>query len=348
MRKLLIPIMLIMTAYLAGCSGDNGNGPVPPPVKPPRLVADSTVAAPDMNNADDPVWNSVDSVNIEIGGSPTLYGYDSKLGKINVNMKAIRKDGNLFIKARWRDGSPNLLGNHIRKSDTAVTIDWEHNIYEGEDRFFILFDAGNNGTEKADCATMCHTPVMKTTGGGNADAWKWSSTRTFPGKMAEDEWWTSSASSEDAYLTGTTLWVYTNNWNPTTDAPAKMHHDTTDFDDPFLFVDDAVNMDRTGPPWPTGFRMPGYVIDTTIYKSADRTNKSKWDVRAIGKQDSTTVPYQWIVVFSRALNTTHNDDVNLAGLDSVQVTIAGANNYTLDYSNQQHSGSKPFYIILKP
>ncbi len=72
---------------------------------------------------------------------------------------------------------------------------------EGEDKFFILFDAGDNGTEKANCATMCHATDMTTTGGGHVDVWNWKSTTTAPARLADDEWMSGdSANSFGRYV----------------------------------------------------------------------------------------------------------------------------------------------------
>lgn len=346
MKKLLIPfIILILSVYLIGCGDDKGSNPTTPTTKPPRLIVDTTVTAPTMSGVDEAVWNMVDSAKVVIGRKVNKSWYDGSIGD-TVIMKAIKKADTLYIRAHWRDGSVKLWGNYIRKADTAHgNMDWEHVVTEGDNKFFILFDGQDNGTEKANCATMCHeaSNTMITSGGGHVDVWNWKSTTSFPGKLADDEWWGSAGRYQDYIAVNT--YMYSTNWDDLQIAPLVMHRDTLDFQGTFLFTIDTVDMDKFLA-WPVGFKMPGYIIDSTLYKSPTLSNSSRWDVMTVAEFDSTAAPYTWTVVFRRALNT-HTDDVNLTDLDSVQVTIAAAHNHTSAYE-PEHSGSAPFYIILKP
>jgi hypothetical protein len=352
MKKLMIFIFILLAITLSGCGGDDGGTKPPPPPTPPiRLVVDTTVTAPTLSGVDEAVWSLIDSVNVEVGGVPSKYGFDDGIGKINVVMKAIKISDTLYIRARWRDNTASIWGNAIKKSQYAYA--WEHVTYDGgEDELMLLFDAGDNGTEKADCATMCHATSMSTTGGGHADCWKWKSTTTYPGKMGEDEYWSSTGRELDATVND---YVYRGNWDGNASTPDFMHVDTFAFTGPFLYVDDTTDMNNLLN-WPSdpGYVMPGYFIDSTIYKSPTRTNNSRWDIRAVAKYDSTAggTPYYWTVVMARALNTTHTaDDADLSGVDSVQVTMAISDAFMKDDlvpGATVHSGSKPFYIILKP
>jgi hypothetical protein len=351
MKKLMIFIFILLAITLSGCGGDDGGTKPPPsPTPPVRIVVDTTVTAPTLSDVDEAVWNLIDSVNVEIGGVPSKYGFDAGIGKVNVAMKAIKKGDILYIRARWNDNTANLWGNAIKQ--TTLDKTWEHLTYSGgEDELMLLFDAGDNGTEKADCATMCHATLMNTTGGGRADCWKWKSTTTYPGKMGEDEYWSSTGRHLDATINA---YVYKTNWDANTATPDFMHVNDTAFHSPFLYIDDTTNMDNANIHWPTGYMMPGYIIDSTIYYSPTRTNNSRWDIRAVAKYDSTAggAPYYWTVVMARALNTGHaTDDADFSGVDSVQVTMAISDAFMNDAlvpTAKVHSGSKPFYIILKP
>jgi hypothetical protein len=169
--------------------------------------------------------------------------------------------------------------------------------------------------------------------------------------MAEDEYWSGTGRNLDMTIN---VYVYKTNWNGLSSIPYVMHTDTFAFAGPFLYIEDTVHMDNANIDWPAGYVMPGYYIDSTIYKSPTRTSNSRWDVQAIAKYDSTAggAPYYWTVVMARALNTAHtSDDVNLTDADSVQVTMAISDafmNDALAPGATVHSGSKPFYIILKP
>lgn len=344
MKKIRFPLIVILIAIFAGCGGDNGNGPNGNGngIEPVRLVVDTLVTAPTLTDVNESVWYNVNSVEVEIGGSST-YGVNPSLGRQNVMIKAIRKLDTLYIWVRWRDPDARLWANYIRKS--APQYVWEHVTSEGQDVFSIIFDVRDNGTEGADCASMCHTTSMKTTGGGHADVWKWMSTATSPGKMAEDQWWDATGTDQDATIN---LYVYRSNYSQA--LPSYMHPDTTEFQGPFLYISEEVEFDNLGIDWPTTYKMPGYRIDSTIFHSPIRGSTSLNDVKAISEFDNTgsqQSDYLWTVVFARALNTGHSDDINLAGVDSLQVTVAATHNYN-PVTKPQHSGSRPFWLILKP
>ncbi len=55
--------------------------------------------------------------------------------------------------------------------------------------------------------------------------------------------------------------------------------------------------------WKTGAIVSGYLIDSTIYDSADRSASSRWDVRTASKYDSVSTPHTWSVVFARSFFT---------------------------------------------
>jgi hypothetical protein len=344
MKRFLIPIILSFILGFVGCGGDDdsgtdgGNGQVTPP---PRLVVDTTAAAPPMTDVNTG-WTNVDSVLVEIGGDPDNYGYNTNLQKQNVIVKAIKKLDTLYIRVKWHDpAGADTMANRFRK--TAQENVWEYGNLVGQDMFFILFDVQDNGDEGADCATMCHATIMMTTGGGHADAWKWMSTATRPGKMADDMWFSSTGTAEDMALT-----KRVHRSNNFFNLPKYMHEDTI-VEISVLYIEDTLpflNDYFLPSPWPEGWIIPGYYIDSAIYVSSDRNDESLNNVRAISEFDE--VNEDWTVVFSRALNTGKSDDVNLAVLDSIQVTMAATNKHQESdiIPKPEHSGSKPFWIIL--
>jgi hypothetical protein len=346
MKKLLVLTAVLTASAFIGCGDDDkGTTPTPTPADP-RLIVNTTAATPSMDSVDFPVWNQVtDSALVEIGASST-YGIDD-VAADTVVMKAIKKGDSVYIYARWKDNKANLWGNFLRKK--SATYEWERIIYAayqgGEDKFFIMFDGGNNGTEKANCAAMCHTTYMQPTV-GDVDVWNWKSSSTNYAKLADDEWWTADSGCADD-KTWPNMEAYYTNWVSGPQMPANMHKDDTAFHGAILYRSDAVvfNKDK---PWQTGDLMPGYVIDSTVYSSPARYNSSLWDVRTISKYDSSSAPYTWTVVFSRRLYTGNDDDVDLSLPDSIQISVAAASNYTEESDGWNHSGSKPFYLILKP
>lgn len=351
MKKLLFPLLISLGLLFAGCGDDNGtDGNGNGPVGPVRVVVDTTVTKPTFTDVNEAVWSNVAGTNIEIGGS-TTYGVDPNLTKQNVLFKAIKKSDTLYLWVRWYDGSANIWGDYLIKS--SIEYEWSTDTYSGEDKFLIVFDGQNNGDERADCASMCHATEHYTTGGGFVDVWAWFSTRSARAFMAGDAYWKNEADTiwDTAFTHGSTINDYIWRDNHSGYYPEYMHVDTFDFEGPYFYLEDAIVF-KIIMDWPTGYKMPGYVIDTNIYTKSVR--HSRCDVNAISEFDSSgTSPaeYTWTVAFKRALNTGNNDDVNMANLDSIQATIAATHNvykFPAPITPIPHSGSKPFWLILKP
>jgi len=345
MKKIFIPIFALLLVLFVACSDsdDNGtNGNEEPEVV--RVVAD-TLAQPSTSDVN-VGWAGVDSTEVEIGGSQT-YGVNPNLSNQDVILSAVVRDNTLYLRAKWHDATANIWGNYLRNLNDDGTGNFEQNVFEGEDMFFVLFGGANNGTERADCATMCHVTEHHTTGGGNADVWKWMATRTAPGLLAEDEFWGASGRDLDAIQVNT--YVYRTNWDGNFSQPKWMHSTGTAYTEPYLYLSDTAN-EYMPLGWTYNARIPGYGIDGGIHDALSRTMSSRWDVIAISEFDSTGADmsaWTWTVVFARALNTGHADDIDLSAMDSVQVTIAATHNDP-ESSTPAHSGSEPFWLILNP
>jgi len=325
MKKLIWPLLALLAIWGASCSSDdNGtNGGDGDSTTVVRLVADNQAVKPSMTNANDPVWFTVDSAEVEIGGT-AVYGINPNLGKQDVTLRAIKASDTLYLWAKWHDATANIWGGYIRKS--PLEYNWDSATFTYDDQFFVLLDKDNDG-------------VLT----GPMDVWNWLSTKTAPGFMAQDENWDGLTHSLDAAQPN--MYVYRRNWLNFEQKPKWMHTDSSEYTAPVLYLEDTTEIDILMD-WPTGFKLPGYATDSTIHSSPDRGLSSLHDVTSISKYDSTGADqtnYTWTVVFARALNTTHVDDVNLAGLDSIQVRIEATHN-----GSDDHSGSAPFYIILNP
>lgn len=356
MKKLLFPFCFIIGCLVVGCgekenpiNGDNGEE-----TEVPRVVADTLMPAPSTIAANDGIWANVDSTIVEIGFS-SEYGQNSQMIKDTVLMKVILKSDMLYIWVRWKDPTPDIWGNYSLKS-TGTGL-WQHIVSAdgngGEDAFMIIFDAGDNGTEGADCSSMCHVEdnKMATTGGGHADAWCWKAARLAPANLAEDNWWTGVGNYLDPRAQLNPQLPYQENWITQLAWPRWMHPDDTAFAGPYLYVEDAVAYDPSpfiGWDSAAGYKMPGHLIDSTIHSMATRDDR--WDVLAASVYDSLISPHYWIVVFSRTLAPPTSNDVDFRELDSIQVTIAASNEHTFaeDPGWREHSGSVPFYIIFNP
>jgi hypothetical protein len=331
MRKLLVPIMLILAVFFVSCSKDDDGGTTPPPApKVERVVVDTLAVAPLLTSVDEATWTNVDSCLVTIGGSPTLYGRDAVLGEQEMTVKAIKKSDTLYMLVRWHDYVAHVWADNFSKINGQEC--WEHVTSAGQDIFEINLYAPDTSSDS-----------------GSYDIWAWMATTTAPGRMAEDRWKTTLDSIIDP-----TINYYVYKVNPfetgACNLPALMPKDSTDFIGPYMYKEDTVDYDATIS-WPDGSKIPGYFIDTTIFNLATRNLYSRWDVKAISNFDSlqaSVSDYTWTVVFARALNTQHNEDVDLSGLDSVKISFIADNKYDPTAISNDYSGSAPFWLILKP
>lgn len=311
--KVSMPLAaLVIVAF--GCSDDEVTvGPAPS-----GLIATAVNSAPIVDGAMDAVWSSAPEHKVVAGAD---INYQNGYGPLTVSMRAATFNNMLYIYAEWTDPSAS---EDIRKkmwSNNGST--WVKGPGD-EDRFFIMFDAGDNGTEGSDCATMCHQPgpdLMATTGGGHVDVWHWKSARTNPGGCADDKWWDGTGRGSDA-KNGS---MYADNIENVggVDRPMFMHSTGTAYTGDFLFEADKVAFDPNLD-W-TGKKIPFYVIDPSA-------TGSRWDVKATGVYSAG----KWTLELARAFNTGNVDDVVL-GVGVIEITVA-----ITDNSGGTHSGSAPF------
>lgn len=322
MSKQLLSILSIFTILafvMVGCGDDDTTtGPTTA-----GLQVSAAASAPTVDGTIDAVWSNATAYNVTVGSNATNA---NAFGSIPVMMKAVTFNNRLYMLAQWDDASTT---ESVSKKKWAFSGGTWSKAAQDEDRFFVMFDVGNNGTEGANCATMCHQPSagsMATTGGGNVDVWHWKAARTNPAGVVDDKWWSAAGRGSDA-KTGS---AYTDNMQlvGSTEYPSMMHATlTTSYTGDFLFNADATAFDSTLD-W-TGATIPYYTIDPTA-------TGSRWEVSAKGVYNAGT----WTLEMSRALNTGNADDVVL-GTGSVSITIA-----VTDNSGGDHSGSAPFNLIF--
>ncbi len=353
MRKLFVFSAAALTLYLAGCGGDGGtNGGGGDDYEQENLLVYESGTAPSITDVNDPLWASADSVGVRIGFDES-YGVNPNMVDDTLILKAIKTTDRIYVRARWKDATQDIRGNFSRR---LISGNWEFINYAdgggGEDALFMIFDAGNNGTEKADCASMCHAVAngMATTGGGNADSWSWKSATTNLARLAEDSWLKNTGLFADAPELGDKS-LYTKNWPESApDQPLWMHTDTTTFEGLTLYVEDTVvyhNIIGDGG-WQTGDRVPGNIIDTSV--KLDSPLQGRYEVEVMTGYSGG----YYTLVMTRLLTTTKSsgesrNDVNLADLDSIQVTMAISNRHTAasdDATWREHSGSIPFYLVF--
>ncbi len=360
MLGLALAAMIAMGFGGAGCS-DPGSTVIEAPTIAGRVVVQDVSHQPPMDNPRSKMWDSVTTSVITLG---TDSSHTDFFGEASVYLKAVRFGGRLYLRAEWgdltRSVEPNGIVHYIvistdtltHLTDTArfwtqnpsylvVITPGDTTIYRhDEDRMALMWDQGDNGTEKADCATMCHAADnrstlghrMYTTGGGHVDVWHWQAATSDPVLLAADEYWDFEGRKVD----DNAVPIITSNYDPVAEVPYFSHRDTTSFIGTNLFSDSTVAF-RDSLNWPNGYVMPGYIL----YPAA---SGSIADVGAFSTYNTAYGTGRWIVVMSRALTTGNADDVDLGAIapgDSVMVTLALMNN-----ADRVHSGSKPFYFIF--
>ncbi|MDD4052336.1 MAG: hypothetical protein PHR28_10630, partial [candidate division Zixibacteria bacterium] len=161
-----------------------------------RVIVASMTHEPPMDEPRNAIWDSVTTGAITVGGDSLDASF---VGPVYI--KAIKAGGRLYLRAVWTDDGRSIRPNGIVHVMTIVedttttphhsdtTTAWVQNpsyaivtttdglvLYQyDQDRLAIMWNMGDNGEEKADCASMCHasgdvSPMghrMYTTGGGN-------------------------------------------------------------------------------------------------------------------------------------------------------------------------------------
>jgi len=352
-----------MAFMFFGCEDPGSYGQVEPLIYD-RVLVHSSATAPAMDNTRDPLWN--DAKTTAIFASDSAFA-DSipVIDSLPIYIKAIKTSDYLYLRVRWGENAvinyrsysvwPNPMIFNISVNNSGDTSRyWTRRptqtiytdtlltdtqiVWHDQDRFAVIWNTGDNGSEGADCRTMCHAVAdttltgdrMYTSGGGHADVWHWQAATTDPVFLAEDEYWSPEGRNPDAYAQP----IFDVNYDTVNFLPISMNEDSTQRKKPFLHLDDAIPFDSNYS-WTNLDSIPGYVVN-------DNATGSIADVNAYSSYSRTDG--SWMVVMRRRLNTGNPDDLNLSSIqpgDSVMVTMAFMNNAT-----SVHHGSRPFYIVF--
>jgi hypothetical protein len=354
-RKWLIlagfALFLIVAVMSSSCSKDKG---VINTSAKDTLYVKSVSTSPDTADIiNDPVWDEAEEFSIRIGESKD-YTNDLKLGVVRT--KAVADTAYIYMRFYWLDSTMSVRPGYWTHEMSTNCDVWTQNTdtnctkepdalnprWENEDVLGLLIDMGNNGVEKANCATTCHSVADTsdigyqhyTTGDGNIDAWVWRAGRSNPLGLADDQCWGPKGQThrEDSY----TEEPYLKNRVGSTDPgePKWMHRTGPTFADPFLFASDTVMLDMTLN-WQPRDGVPGYVLNN----SWNTGNTSRYDIKAKSLYDDQFK--RWTIVMWRRLTTPYTtEDVNFKdGRKEFQATLAITNHAFI-----RHSGSKPFTI----
>ena len=338
---------LILT-FAWGCSDDD-----PPVVTDPDqdltvVYVTSELDTSDLINND--VWDDIDESFIRIGESET---YTNQFGLGIVRARAVADPENVYIRLNWSDDSQSIRPGFWNFFEEGQI--WRQNVdstgfqvtnalnprWANDDQIALIIDNGNNGSEGANCALMCHAEEdsMWIGGGGTVDVWIWRAGRTNPLGLADDMIWGTDRREFDDFSQNRASWRR-NAVSPDEEftEPAWMHLDGPDYMGDYLFTEDTIQMDFTGQQynWQAWDGVPGFVLERYL-KPSEAAQTSRYDVHAKAEYDG--LADIWTVVLWRKLNTGNEDDITFSQGTSYSVSLA-----IMDHTDQFHSGSRVFTL----
>jgi len=317
-HKLVLFTILSLTValFMGACADeDEDNG-----VDFDGLVVASVATGPTIDGSVDAVWSNATEHVVTVGESAD---YSNEFGAIDVSMKALQDGEYVYILATWADATENV----DKKLWTYSAGAWSQS--GNEDRMFLMWDTGTNGTEGADCSSMCHVGdgQMYTTGGGWVDVWHWKGHRTNPLGHADDKYFNDVIGDDGGrHGDSKTIGFYSNNKEndlpkysgPITDGHYIIIPEGGDETSLTAFTDADTTID-----------IPGYILN-------ENADGSRADVQAKGVWNNG----KWTLELKRLLSTGHSDDdASFVEGETIQVTIA-----ITDDSGGSHSGASPFNV----
>ncbi|MFQ5639483.1 MAG: ethylbenzene dehydrogenase-related protein, partial [bacterium] len=261
-------------------------------------------------------------------GTPTLDGVaspgewtsDMITTSKGLTIKSMIDENNLYVLATWMDATST---ENVAKNQWSFDgASWSQS--GDEDRVGIIWDMGQNGAEGANCASMCHFPIMNTAT-GKVDVWHWKAARTNPLGFADDKHWLTDGRHGDAGSgidsKNSPMGSGFPSFMGAQDPGANLDFLLGDLDalngfDPFGVIagtaDTTVAFDSTAV-FATGAVIPGRILSLPTGNRAS--------VRSAGKYDNG----MWTVEFSRPL-VSDADDFEVVPGGSVEFTTEIFNN----------------------
>ncbi len=322
--RFIAVLALGLSLTFIGCSESTTESEPDPEVT--SLVSAAVTSTPTLDGVgDDAAWNSAAAFLVTVGESAI---YANAFGQVDVTLKSVHTSTDVYILASWTD--PSGTESVDKNQWTYSGGSWGKS--GNEDRLFFLFDAGDNGTEGADCATMCHGGEMYTTGGGHADVWHWKGARSAPVGCADDKWWDGNGRGSDSK----TVSAYSDNIQTLGDgSDAPLYSGPITTDEHFIIVPTGETAETYCTLFDTTATTgvyPGYILD-------QNRDGSRFDDVAAASTYSNGV---WTVELKRALNTGHSDDVAFAIGNTYQFSMA-----VTDNSGGSHSGAGVFDLTIE-
>jgi hypothetical protein len=374
-------VLALAAILITGCEDPGSYGEVKP-VIPDRVVVFNTTAEPPSDNPRDPIWDEVPRYGITVGDPDSAFTHDfgkfrvilqaiKSPSRLYLRVEWLDPDMDTIPEYLFRsrqigrintiDIGPPLVTDTVYDyfwlkrtafsadstgidvdNDTIIDYYLVDNTGYDQDRFAIMWDVGDNGTEAANCALMCHAPGdtsilghrMYTNGGGHVDVWHWQVATSDPLQKARDEYWSGLGREFDQYVSPLAF----KNVDTVATKPLFVHRDTTAFNGAYLHSTDAreYTAAEDSIDWPIGFEVPGFILNDQAAGSIADVSSFSMYFKNIG--------IRYVVLLSRDMQSNIIDDIDFTGVmpgDSVMATIAVMNN-----ASQLHSGSAPFYIVF--
>ena len=282
-----------------------------------------TVTAQRVNEAptglDDPVWHSVQAVDVPFEGKERFADQT-----VSVITKAVYTQNQVYFRFSWPDATKSMVKGAWRFDGQQ----WQH-LPGNEDRFALLFEVYRiNQFATKGCAATCHgkagTPTSEwafatKTASEKGDLWHWKAARSAPYHYADDGWLTvanpKTGRKKDAGQGGDMK-------NETADKskPRYMQSPTLS-----PAMADALLKEEAAE-----------IPDTAQFKAGDvipfrlpvRPSDSRADVKALSRYAGG----HWTLMLSRQLGTGHEDDVQFNPRKKYSFAMA-----VFDDSGDEHS-----------
>jgi hypothetical protein len=208
--------------------------------------------APQIDGKLDKAWDRVRASRVRVA--------EGSIGKVEVTMKAVYTDTDVFFLFQWPDKTMSL--NRTFEFDGK---EWKPTKGD-EDRLSIMWDINNNlqGFQRRGCADLCHQKEKKfflatNAPGERADLWHWKAQRTNPVGQADDQHLVDELSDGTGRRTDAqTSGGYASNWDKEARRPKYTFKDGVK-PGPVLLQKDAVEVKDPGA-FKKGDRLPREVI----------------------------------------------------------------------------------------
>ena len=326
MKQVNLIFALLIAVIWIGCGGGSTgpNGDDPPIVT--RVVANTSVAEPTLSSPDESMWSSVTAttVNLDRSGPIAKPLPKAALVPASVSVKAIVKNSKLYMRFEWTDDSLHIWRDHWTLINNS-SFNFTRNDIFNEDNFFAMFTKPGQDWY---------------------DTWNWRVLTTAPAGLAEGYTFSSGTLTRDA---GSQI-LSIQNINPfDPNRPKWIHQDKSQFTGPILYKSQTFepqDIGDFGAGWIPQMKVAGWIIDLSVLENLQQNPQSRWDITTASSYDADSDVYK--LVMSRALNSGFDDDMNMAGEDSVQVRLGVLDDRDelSQYNSSQQGFSNSFWLIL--